>query len=251
MPRRKKKQDPGIKLPTITQLSSGAYHTRVQINGQRVFITKDSEEECIAEYLALKHGVMESKQKAKHKKKTLEEAVTEYIEARREFRSPATIYGYERYKKNTFQGMMQVNVFTAKDEQWQKAIKEEHRLGRSPKYIENAWSLMAASIEEATDHRPEVKLYPEEKNERPFLDHEQIDEMLGLAHMEPLCAKNIFESVIMFILDDASLNDMLNIDSEDYDPDELCNYAREILASLHLPEVEDFISELPEVDDAW
>jgi len=186
MPRRKKKQDPGIKLPTITQLSSGAYHTRVQINGQRVFITKDSEEECIAEYLALKHGVMESKQKAKHKKKTLEEAVTEYIEARREFRSPATIYGYERYKKNTFQGMMQVNVFTAKDEQWQKAIKEEHRLGRSPKYIENAWSLMAASIEEATDHRPEVKLYPEEKNERPFLDHEQIDVFVKAIKGKPL-----------------------------------------------------------------
>ena len=83
------------------------------------------------------------------------------------------------------------------------------------------------------------------------MDHEQIDEMLGLAHMEPLCAKNIFESVIMFILDDASLNDILNIDSDDYDPDELCNYAREILSSLDLPEVEDFISELPEVDDAW
>ncbi len=83
------------------------------------------------------------------------------------------------------------------------------------------------------------------------MDHEQIDEMLELAHMEPLCAKNIFESVIMFILDDASLKDMLNIESEDYDPDELCNYAREILCSLNLPEVEDFISELPEVDDAW
>lgn len=83
------------------------------------------------------------------------------------------------------------------------------------------------------------------------MDHEQIDEMLGLAHMEPLCAKNIFESVIMFILGDASLNDMLNIDSEDYDPDGLCNYARDILSSLNLPEIEDFISELPEVDDAW
>lgn len=83
------------------------------------------------------------------------------------------------------------------------------------------------------------------------MDHEQIDEMLKLAHMEPLCAKNIFESVIMFILDDASLNDMLNIDSDDYDPDELCSYAREILSSLNLPEVEDFISELPEVDNAW
>lgn len=81
------------------------------------------------------------------------------------------------------------------------------------------------------------------------MDHEQIDEMLELAHMEPLCAKNIFESVIMFILDDASLNDLLNIESDDYDPDELCNYARKILDKLELPEVEEFISELPEVED--
>ena len=47
------------------------------------------------------------------------------------------------------------------------------------------------------------------------------------------------------------IRDRLTIDSEDYDPDELCNYARDILSSLNLPEVEDFISELPEVDDAW
>jgi hypothetical protein len=44
---------------------------------------------------------------------------------------------------------------------------------------------------------------------------------------------------------------MLDMESEDYDPDELCNYAREILERLELPEVVDFISELPEVDDAW
>lgn len=83
------------------------------------------------------------------------------------------------------------------------------------------------------------------------MDHEQIDEMLELAHMEPLCAKNVFESVIMFILDDASLNDLLDMESDDYDPDELCNYARDILDKLELPEVEEFISELPEVDNEW
>ena len=83
------------------------------------------------------------------------------------------------------------------------------------------------------------------------MDHEQIDEMLALAHMEPLCAKNIFESVIMFILDDASLNNLLDTDSEQYDPDELCRYARTILSDLELPEIESFITELPEMDDAW
>ena len=84
------------------------------------------------------------------------------------------------------------------------------------------------------------------------MDHEQIDEMLELAHMEPLCAKNAFESVIMFILDDASLNNMLDTESEEFDPDELCRYAREVLEEFDLPEVESFITELPEMDDdAW
>ena len=81
------------------------------------------------------------------------------------------------------------------------------------------------------------------------MDHDQIDEALRLAHMEPLCAKNIFESVIMFILDDASLNNMLDTGSDMFDPDELCRYAREVLEQLNLPEVEFFISELPEMDD--
>lgn len=81
------------------------------------------------------------------------------------------------------------------------------------------------------------------------MDLEQIDEMLELAHMEPLCAKNIFESVIMFILDDASLNDMLNTQGDDYDPDELCRYARRVLQSMDIPELEAFITELPEEDD--
>lgn len=81
------------------------------------------------------------------------------------------------------------------------------------------------------------------------MDHEQIDEMLQLAHMEPLCAKNIFESIIMFILDDASLNNMLDVDSDEFDPDELCRYAKEILQELELPEAASFISELVEIDD--
>jgi hypothetical protein len=84
------------------------------------------------------------------------------------------------------------------------------------------------------------------------MDHGQIDEMLGLAHMEPLCAKNAFESIIMFILEDASLNNMLDTESGEFDPDELCRYAREVLEDFDLPEVESFITELPEMDDdAW
>lgn len=168
-----------MKVPKARQLPSGSWFCRVRVDGKDIPITRDTEKEAVAEAMAVKYGIKEAEKKAKRKKKTLEEAVTEYIAARKDFRSPATIYGYERYKKNTFQGMMQADVFTSTDEQWQNAIKAERRLGRSPKYIENSWSLMAASIEEATGKRPEVMLYPEEKNERPFLDPEQIDVFVG------------------------------------------------------------------------
>jgi integrase len=173
MGRKKKEQD--IKLPNIEKLPSGAFHTRVLIDGRRVSITKDTEEECIAEYLALKHGVMEARKKESKKSKTLEEAITDYINSRKDYRSPSTIYGYERYKKNTFQSMMKANVFTVTDDQWQAALREERRKGRSPKYIKNAWSLVSSSVEAATGRKPKVILFQKEKNERPYLEPEEID----------------------------------------------------------------------------
>ncbi len=80
------------------------------------------------------------------------------------------------------------------------------------------------------------------------MDMEQINELLELAHMEPLCAKNIFESVIMFILEDASLNNMFDVNSDDYDPDALGRYAKQVLSEVELSEVASFVSELAEMD---
>lgn len=164
-----------IKLPTVTQLPSGAYHTRCMVSGERISITGDSEKEVIAKYMAMKGGVIEAQRQEKAKVKTLETAVREYIDSRRDYRSPSTIYGYERTFKNTFQTMMQANVYTVTDEQWQQAIRREKALGHSPKYISNAWALIAASIKEATGRRPNVLLYQKEPKERIYLEPDQID----------------------------------------------------------------------------
>lgn len=172
-----KKQN--IKLPTVTRLPSGSYHTRCMVDGKRIPITADTEKEVIARYMALKHGVIEAKKEKKAQHKTLEQAVSEYIESRRGHRSPSTIYGYEQNKRNTFQSVMQANVFTTTDEQWQQAIRTEKQLGRSPKYIKNAWFLMAASIEAATGHRPKVLLYPKEAKPREYLEPDQIDKFVA------------------------------------------------------------------------
>ena len=84
------------------------------------------------------------------------------------------------------------------------------------------------------------------------MDREQIDDMLKLAYMEPLCPKNIFESIIIFVLEDASLNNILDKENEEFNPDGLCKYAKDVLDELDIAELKGFASELSGIDyDAW
>lgn len=156
-------------------MPSGSWHTRVMVDGKRIAITKSTYDECVAEYLAVKNGVMQARIAAEKGQKTLDATLTDYINARRGFRSPATIKGYERYKANTFRQMMRVNVYTATDAQWQAAIQQEHANGRSPKYIKNAWGLISSAIKEVTGKRPAVMLYPKDAKQRAYLEPDQID----------------------------------------------------------------------------
>lgn len=80
------------------------------------------------------------------------------------------------------------------------------------------------------------------------MDLEQVDRMLDLAHMEPLCPENVLESVMIYIFENAKRRGMTNVLSKEYDPDGVCNYAREVLEELDLPEGAEFITELPEAD---
>ena len=164
----------GMKVPTARKLPSGAWFCRVRVNGQDVAITRDTEKEAVAEAMAVKYGIMEAEKKSKTKRKTLAQALEEYIEKRRGFKSPSTIYAYESYKNQRFQSMMGVNVYTTTDDQWQAAIRREAK-GLSPKYIKNVWMLISAAIYEATGRRVNVNLPQKEVSEKPYLDPDQIE----------------------------------------------------------------------------
>ena len=167
----KKKKQP-VRLPKITILPSGSAFTRVSINGERVSITKPTEEECIAEYLALKHGAKTAEKKIKNKM-TLQEALTAYIEKREGKKSPSTLKAYAAYKDNRLQSMMQADIYTTTNAQWQAAVDRDFRK-LSDKYAKNVWGFVSSAIEEATGKRPEIELDAPAKNKHPFLEPEQI-----------------------------------------------------------------------------
>ena len=167
------KKNVDLKIPKINQTPSGRYKTKVMVDGVRYPIIKDTAEECAAEAAAIKYRAMEAKKKEKTRTMSLSDAIDKYIDLRRDSVSPTTIYAYERYKANCFRNMMSVDVFTTSDEQWQAAIRRESN-GRSPKYIANVWGLVRASILEVTGRTPRVNLPAKEKNERPFLDPDQV-----------------------------------------------------------------------------
>lgn len=182
----RKKKAPNIRIPGIKHLPSGAWHTRVLVDGRRVSITKNSYDECVAEYLALKNGVIEAKKESGGKCVTLEEAINAYIDGKKGFLSPSTIAGYEKFRRNLFQTMMKRNIRTVTQAQWQAAIKAERNAGKSPKYIKNGWMFVSACIVAAGVERPEVMLFPAEHNERAYLTPDEIDKFVEAVKGQPV-----------------------------------------------------------------
>lgn len=76
------------------------------------------------------------------------------------------------------------------------------------------------------------------------MDIEQINEMLDMAHMEPLCAKNIFEGTIIYAIKDADRKGIFGTDV-----DVLLQHVKKVLEQLDNKEFEYFLQELEEIDE--
>jgi integrase len=73
--------------------------------------------------------------------------------------------------------MMHASVYTVTDDQWQAAIRRDAK-GLSSKYIRNVWGLISAAIFESTGRKPRVNLPAKEKNERPYLEPDQVTQFV-------------------------------------------------------------------------
>lgn len=163
-----------MKVPKARKLPSGSWFCRVRVNGQDIGITRPTEKEAIAEAMAVKAG---TKAAAKSGRKTLTEAIDDYIAARKNVLSPSTILGYRRIQKNRFQEVMPLDIYKMTPEKWQRAVNAEARRYNG-KTLKNSWLFLASVIREETGERVIVKLPQVVPNEKGFLRAEEIPVLL-------------------------------------------------------------------------
>ena len=161
---RKKKNE--IKVPKPRQRGKRWY---LELRKEGVTVIEDTEAEAIAKAQAIRAGFIEAEKKPKAV--TLETAIDNYINSRRNVLSPSTLAGYNTVKKNRFKSVMNKPISEVSD--WQQIINEE-ALECSPKTLKNAWGLISPALKNAGLALPKVTLPQVAPKEPVYLSPEQI-----------------------------------------------------------------------------
>ena len=140
------------------RLPSGSWRVRIVTGGVRKSFTASTKREAERK-AALYTGAIASGL-------TVEEAIQDYIEAKRSVLSPSTVLGYESLARNAYEaiGYRCIDTLTAPElQRWVSAYAEDH----SPKRVRNASALLTAALHMfRPDFRPDLtmpaRIRPEE-----------------------------------------------------------------------------------------
>ena len=172
-----------MKIPKATQLPSGAWFCRVRIDGQDISITRPTEKEAVAEAMAVKAGIKEAAKQPK--KKTVSEAIDDYITLRKNVLSPSTIAGYRRIQKLRFQGMMKKDIYKIGQDEWQRAVNLEAKTV-SAKTLKNSWGFISSVIRDTTGKQFTIRLPQLIPHQKAWLTAEQIPVFVDLIKDDPI-----------------------------------------------------------------
>lgn len=164
-----------MRIPKVVQLPSGEYNIRYRKRGLSISITRKTESECIAEWMAI-----DSAQKAPDAPRselTLASACDRYIEKYTGIIAESTIRGYTSIRKNRFQSLMPLRIAYITPDRWEEEIKYESRKV-SAKSVKNGWGFITAVMNEFNFVVPKVKLPKIVIKEHEFLDADEITTFL-------------------------------------------------------------------------
>ena len=181
-----------MKIPKARKLPSGAWSCRVRIDDQDISITRPTEKEAIAEAMAIKAGIKEAAKQPK--KRTVTDAIDDYIAERQNVISPSTVAGYRRIQRLRFQSIMKKDIHTLTAADWQRAVNLEARVRSqrdssktiSAKTLKNSWGLMASVIAAATGEKISVRLPQVIPHKKAWLTPEQIPVFVEIIRGDPI-----------------------------------------------------------------
>ena len=168
--RKKREKRQEVKVPAPRQLKSGAWN--IELRKEGISVTEATAEACTERARALRSGYLKIEKAPP--KQSLDSVIQNYIAVNTNVLSPATIRGYESLRKSRFQSVMQEDVSGI---DWQKVINQEAKEVK-PKTLANAWRLVTGAYKYAGLPLPAVRLPQPVKQERPWLDYEQIQVFL-------------------------------------------------------------------------
>lgn len=121
------------------KLPSGNYRAQIRIGGKRYSFTAKKQSDAEEQARKFKD------RKADVTATPLGEAIDEYIQAKENVLSPATIKGYKSIRKNNLQDIMDTPVRELTDQAVQRSINRM-AVNHAPKTVKNALGLITATI---------------------------------------------------------------------------------------------------------
>ena len=183
------------------------WSSQIMVDGERVYVTAESEAEYYAKARAVKDRLVKIKKAAP--RLTLGTAIDHYIKDNDSVLSPSTVNAYKSYRKTRFLAYMDSDIWQIN---YQQMVNEEAR-NFSPKTVHNAWRLVTASLRHADVPVPQINLPQKPKTERPFLDYQQIQILLDKCKGKP------YELGILLALHGLRRSEILHLTSDDIDLD--------------------------------
>ena len=156
-----------MKIPKIIKLPSGSYFCRLRLGGKSIPITELTYDKCQAKAIAIKQGLIQGRTGASV---TLSQAIDDYISARYNVLSPATIRGYRTIQRSRLPSVMDKPIGNVRS--WQKVVDEEAKI-YAPKTVANTWGLVRTVLAEYDMH-PKVRLPQKIPAEPKYLTPEQV-----------------------------------------------------------------------------
>ena len=163
-----------MKVPKPRKLPSGSWFIQLRLGGQSICVTESTEKACIKKAQLIKAEHQAGRRIAAASPRTLEQAMSAYVDSRINILSPSTVHGYRTIISTRFLSWSSQPV--AKID-YQRMVNEEAKLC-GPKTLRNAFGLVAAAVEAEGLPRPSVSLPQLGKADHAFLQPEQIQTLV-------------------------------------------------------------------------